>query len=179
MMKVNIILAAIVAIVGYATCKNLKKTEASATGAGTTAETTAMPTRAFKVPKLVEVPVDAIPPSNASKKAYLSGGWWNFNAAVGGPNEDMLIADYRAKWLKFREDLTFDILINNKVVTSGRWNWDEDKHQLYMSCADPFVNGVWGVKNSGFTMVWLGNSDYTNHGYQIRLSNSKSEPPGN
>jgi len=181
-MKLNLILAAAIAIVSYATCKNFQKTAAPAASTGIVIENTAnnsaseIPPPSVRPPKLVEVPVDAVPPANASRKAYLSGGWWNFNAAVG---EEMLIAEYRAKWLKFRENQTFDILINNKTVGTGRWNWDEAAMQLYLACSDPFVNGVWGIKTSGYTMVWMGNSAYTNHGYQVRLSNSKAEPPSN
>jgi hypothetical protein len=176
-------------LAGVAACNNSRQTTTPASSnsiavpAVPSAEApapAAAPKSSVQVPKLVHIPVENLPPCNASRKAYLSGGWWNFNAAVSGAaNEEMLIAEYRHKWLKFREDQTFDLLVGNKVVTSGKWGWDEPASTLYLSCADPFVNGAWAIKNSGFTMIWIGNSPYTTHGYQLRLYNTKNEPPSN
>lgn len=188
-MKLNIFTIAVLFAVAIS-CKNARKSATPSSAASgtssatTTPEATAAPAAplppAVQVPKLVHIPVESLPPCNASRKAYLSGGWWNFNAAVSGAaNEEMLIAEYRHKWLKFKEDQTFDILINNKVVSSGKWGWDEPNSTLYVSCSDPFVNGAWAIKNSGFTMIWIGNSPYTTHGYQLRLSNTKAEPGSN
>jgi hypothetical protein len=185
-MRLNLILAALVAIMAYVTCKNLRNTAAAPDNVGTATTATApasgsdapaTPAKSsVKVPALVHIPIDEAPKPNASRKAYLSGGYWNFDAAVSGSNEDMLIAEYRSKWLKFKEDQTFNILINNKIVHAGRWTWDEDNSQIYLSCPDPFVNGVWGIKAVGFRMVWTGNSAYINHGHQVRLSNAKELP---
>jgi hypothetical protein len=193
-MKLNLLLLALIAVVSYVTCKNFQQTAATdksavttATGAATTvpsdadtAKTTQNLPPAVKTPPLTHIPIESLQPPTASRKAYLNTGWWNVQAAVSGsPNEDMLIAQYRHKWMKFQEDQTFTILVNNKAAGSGRWGWDENKMQLYLSCSDPFLNGAWKVKSSGFKMVWIGNSEYTTHGHQLKIINSGQEPPSN
>lgn len=180
-MKFNnlpILLSALLLFIGSA-CKNAQKSAESATPAAPaavaaekneTAATPATPPPA-PAPRLVQVPVDDLPPATASRRAYFSTNWWNVNAAVG--NDDMLISNYRHKWLKFREDQTFDIVVNSKVVDTGRWNYDESKDEIYLSCKDPYINNTWAVKTSGFRMIWVGNTYLNSSGYQLRVINTK------
>ncbi|MBK8554803.1 MAG: hypothetical protein IPL65_03055 [Lewinellaceae bacterium] len=129
-----------------------------------------------KAPDHVDVPIDALPPATASHRAYLSTGWWHLNMAYQ-PSDTLVHLNYQSKWLRFREDQTFDILINNKVVDSGRWNWDEKKNEIYLSCHDPYINNTWEVIDKGFVMIWKGNTDLNVTGIQIRVAGSRTPPP--
>ena len=178
-MKSNLILAFVLVVVGCISCKNAQKSVAPASAGAKQGEAAAVakdsaavpPKPSSPAPRLVQVPIDELPPATASRKAYFSTNWWNINAAVG--NDDMLIANYRHKWLKFREDQTFDIVIGDKVVDTGRWNYDETRDEVYLSCKDPYINNTWAVKTSGFRMIWIGNTNINNSGYQLRVINTK------
>jgi hypothetical protein len=193
-MKFNLILSAIIALFGYATCKNLKKTEntKSATPqtqdvsesygwkASRVAGSNADSAGTFQVkapPRMVKVPIGLLPPASASRKAYLSGGWWNFVMAYQ-PSDTTVHHNYQPKWMKFREDQTFDILIKGRVVDSGKWAWDETNSEIYLSCNDPYINNTWGIKTSGFTMIWKGNTSINVTGIQARISNHSQLPGG-
>jgi hypothetical protein len=127
-------------------------------------------------PAMVIVPIDALPPASASRRAYLSTGWWHLNMAFQ-PSDTLVHENYQHKWLRFREDQTFDILIKNKVVDTGRWNWDESKNEIYLSCKDPYVNNTWQVMDKGFVMIWKGNTALNVTGIQVRVIGSKTAPP--
>lgn len=178
-MKINLILACVWILIGCASCKHAQKSTATGISdaqhaVSTTSardSTAAAPAKRSPTPYLVQVPIDDLPPATASRRAYFSTNWWNINAAVG--NDDLLITNYRHKWMKFREDQTFDILIGDKVVDTGRWNYDENKDEIYLSCKDPYINNTWAVKTSGFRMIWVGNTSVNSSGYQLRVINTK------
>jgi hypothetical protein len=136
------------------------------------------PSQNQEVPRLVRVPIDQLPPATASRKAYLSSGWWHINMAFQ-PTDSLIHHVYQPKWLKFREDQTFDILEKNKVVDSGRWNWDETKDEIYFACNDPYVNNTWVVTTKGFVMILKGNTSVNVTGIQLRLVNSGNQPSSN
>lgn len=194
-MKLNIVLALLVAVMGWATCKNLKKsqTETTATPAAQPETQTDLPGwRASRViqgsnpdsagtyqvkepPRMVNVPVDALPPATASHKAYLSSGYWHLNMAFQ-PSDTTIHHNYQSKWLKFREDQTFDVLIKGKVVDTGRWNWDAAKNEIYISCKDPYINNTWSVIDKGFVMIWKGNTELNVTGIQVRVVGAGTLP---
>jgi len=195
-MKLNILLSVLVAIVGWATCKNLQKTQAPAPApAEQPAPRAGLPGwNASRVidayhpdsagiyqvkepPRMVEVPVDALPPASASHRAYLSSGYWHLNMAYQ-PSDTTVHENYQQKWLKFREDQTFDILIKGKPVDTGRWNWDKAKNELYLSCKDPYINNTWAVNDKGFLMIWKGNTSLNVTGIQVRVVGAGSLPAG-
>ncbi|MBK8967793.1 MAG: hypothetical protein R3D58_17135 [Saprospiraceae bacterium] len=193
-MKLNILLAIFVAITGWATCKNLKKTEEPAPIGTAQPDPNEGPSgwNASRViheyhpdsagiyqvkepPRMVNVPVDDLPPATASHRAYLSTGYWHLNMAYQ-PSDTTVHENYQKKWLKFREDQTFDILIGGKAVDSGKWNWDVQKNELYLSCKDPYINNTWAVTDKGFVMIWKGNTSLNVTGIQIRVVGSGSLP---
>lgn len=194
-MKMNIILSILVAVMGWATCKNLQKSQATETAAPEQPEASGPygwkasrviegnnPDSAgtFQIkepPRRVNVPVDALPPATASHKAYLSTGYWHLNMAFQ-PSDTSVHHNYQSKWLKFREDQTFDVLIKGKIVDSGRWNWDDLKNEIYLSCNDPYINNTWMVTDKGFVMIWKGNTAINVTGIQIRVVGSGSLPQG-
>ena len=196
-MKINILLAVLVSVMGWVTCKNLQKTQDAGLPGTETAESPKSPSgwNASRVidefhpdsagtyqvkepPQLVDVPIDALPPATASHKAYLSGGYWHMNMAYQ-PSDTTVHLNYQHKWLKFREDQTFDILIKGKPVDSGRWNWDESKNEIYLSCKDPYVNNTWKVIEKGFVMIWKGNTSINVTGIQVRVVGSGTLPAEN
>ena len=195
-MKLNIILSLLVAVLGWATCKNLQKNKTTETPLPEQNKPVAGPSGwaasrvidgnnpdsagTFQVkepPRHVDVPIDALPPATASHKAYLSTGYWHLNMAYQ-PSDTTVHVHYQQKWLKFREDQTFDILIKGKAVESGRWNWDETKNEIYLSCRDPYINNTWAVIEKGFVMVWKGNTALNVTGIQVRVVGSGSLPSG-
>lgn len=198
-MKLNILLGILVLALGYLTCKSLKKTTPEPPQAAQPAPTTQDQGRGYnwnashvvhgdnpdgaftkqiqEPPRMVAVPVDALPPASASRRAYLSTGWWHLNMAFQ-PSDTLVHHNYQSKWLHFREDQTFDILINNKVVDTGRWNWDEAKNEIYLSCKDPYINNTWQVMDKGFVMIWKGNTELNVTGIQVRVVGTKNAPPG-
>lgn len=192
-MKLNILLSVLVAVVGWATCKNLKKSQPgdtavveqpSASGpSGWNASRvvkgdnpdTAGTYQVKEPPKMVNVPVGALPPATASHRAYLSTGYWHLNMAYQ-PSDTTVHQHYQAKWLHFREDQTFDILIKGQVVDTGKWNWDEEKNEIYLSCHDPYINNTWQVIDKGFVMIWKGNTALNVTGIQVRVVGSRTLP---
>lgn len=198
-MRLNILLAILVALMGWVTCKNFQKTQtadpaANAAGgeSGTPAPASAAGWNAARVsgearpdtagvnqiseaPRMVTVPVDALPPASASHKAYLSSGYWHLSHALQ-PVDTTIYKHYRSKWLRFRDDQTFDILIDGKVADTGRWNWDAAKNEIYLSCNDPYVNNTWAVNDRSFVMIWKGNTAINVTGIQIKVQGHKALP---
>lgn len=196
-MKLTFLLSIFTMLLGYATCRNFQKP----------AETVVAPAPQVKEerlgldgrpvshviegshpdtentlqmsvpPKMVKVPLDQLPPPSASRQAYITTGWWHLNMAFQ-PTDSTVHHKYQHKWLKFREDLTFDILIKNVVVDTGRWNWDDETDVIYLACQDPYINNTWQVNDKGFVMIWKGNTDLNVTGIQIRVIGSKTPPPG-
>jgi len=199
-MKLNILLSVLVVALGYLTCKSLQKTApetavevappatAQNQGSGINWNASriihgdnpdsARTRQSTEPPSMVNVPINALPPANASRKAYLSTGWWHLNMAFQ-PSDTTVHRHYQPKWLRFREDQTFDILIKNKTVDTGRWNWDEAKNEIYLSCKDPYLNNTWFVTSRGFLMIWKGNTGINVTGIQVRVVGSKNAPPEN
>ncbi|MBC7775962.1 MAG: hypothetical protein H7246_11050 [Phycisphaerae bacterium] len=192
-MRINIILGIIVVAVGILTCKNLQKTKTSETPVVPTPEEKQLGLRASHVideerpdtvqgtyqvrqaPKMVQVPVDVLPPASASKKAFLSTGWWHLNMAYQ-PSDTTIHHNYQQKWLQFREDQTFDVLIKGKVVDTGRWNFDQTHNEILLSCKDPYINNSWGVQEKGFVMIWKGNTSLNVTGIQVRVVGQRETP---
>ena len=194
-MKLNIILAILVTVLGWVTCKNLQKTQDDTPATNETTESTGGPpgwnasrvikgdnpdgAGAYQVkepPKMVNVPIDKLPEPTASHKAYLSTGYWHLNMAFQ-PSDTTVHKNYQHKWLQFREDQTFDILIDGEPVDTGRWNWDDAKNEIYLSCKDPYINNTWAVIDNGFVMIWKGNTALNVTGIQVRVIGSRT-PPG-
>ncbi len=164
-MKITVALGIIAALLAWMTCKNLQKSTAEPTQPAEEKETSG----------LMRVPVDALPPASASHRAYLASAYWHLSMAVS-PRGENVQPNYEKKWLVFREDQTFDVVIDGKVVDTGRWNWDVDKNYLYLSCKDPYLNNSWSVKDLTFLMIWIGNTDLNNSGIQIRVQGHKQAP---
>ncbi|MCC6279380.1 MAG: hypothetical protein IT262_02175 [Saprospiraceae bacterium] len=193
LMKVNILISIVLLAVIYLTCKNFQKVT-PAEPAVTAAPTPDAPTgRALKVfgessdstdiiqfsepPPHVDVPWEKIAKPSTSRRAFMSTGWWNPVGAIH-PTDTTAQRHFKPKWLKFREDQTFDILIQNKVVDTGHWAFDETKFILYLSCNDPYFNNTWAIKERGFRMVLIGNTQENITGIQVRLDN-RGELPAN
>jgi hypothetical protein len=127
-------------------------------------------------PRPVVVPMDGLPRPSASRRAYLTSGYWNFQMAYVG-NDTMVHIEYLPKWLKFNDNLSFEIIIDKQVAAKGFWNYDEVKNEIYLSCpADPWINNTWKVQEKGFVMVWLGNTNINVTGIQTRITNHKTLP---
>jgi hypothetical protein len=155
-------------------CKSPKSKEATA--AALQGDTAVQSVSGGKVPLMVNVPVDEIKPPSASRKSFLTTGWWHFNMALH-PGDSLIHLNYQHKWLKFREDQTFDVLIKNRVVDTGRWNFDDQNNIIYLSCKDPYINNTWSVLEKGFVMIWIGNTAVNTTGTQIRVANYRTAPP--
>lgn len=198
-MKLNMLMSALMVALGCLACKNPQKTApqpnaetappaAQNEGSGLNWNASRVfhgsnPDSAFtkqstEPPRMVNVPIDALPPATASRKAYLSTGWWHLNMAFQ-PSDTTINRQFQPKWLRFREDQTFDILIKNKVVDTGRWNWDEAKNEIYLSCKDPYINNTWVVTSRGFVMIWKGNTAVNVTGIQVRVVGTHNTPPEN
>lgn len=192
-MRVNILLGILVIAVGILTCKNLQKTKAPETAEapatadkqygfnashvieGERHDTVQGTYQVRKAPKMVQVPVDVLPAPTASKKAYLATGWWHLNMAYQ-PSDTTIHHQYQSKWLRFREDQTFDVLVKGKVVDTGRWNFDSPHNEILLSCKDPYINNSWGVQEKGFVMIWKGNTTLNVTGIQVRVVGQRTEP---
>jgi hypothetical protein len=193
-MKFNILLGLVVLALGYITCKNLQKTPSApitatpapveqgsgpvgwkAAHVGGEHADTAGIMEVYTAPAMVKVPIEKISPASASRKAYLSTGWWHLSMAFQGINSKVH-ENYQQKWMRFREDQTFDVMIKGKVIESGKWAWDEPNHQIYLVCSDPYINNTWVVTDKGFVMIWTGNTDLNITGIQVRVVCSKGEP---
>lgn len=192
-MKLNILLAIVVIALGYVTCKNMSKAgETSAAQPAAQAPSGnigfnaahvfdgSQPDEARTVqvqapPRHVDVPIDALPAPTASHRAYLATGWWHFNMAIS-PTDSTVNRHYQDRYLKFREDQTFDIIFKGKVVESGRWNWDRDLNEIYLSCQNPYINNTWKVTDKGFVMIWKGNTAINVTGIQIRVAGTRTSP---
>jgi hypothetical protein len=196
-MKFNIILAVLVVVMGYVTCRNFQK-DRTTEGAGTAAPEyqygappgvkasrvihgsnpdSAVGVQIHEPPAYVDVKgaMQSLPPATASHRAYLSTGWWHLNMAYQ-PSDTTVHENYIRKWLHFREDQTFDVLQDNQVVDSGTWNWDDPNNVIYLSCKDPYINNTWKVIDKGFVMIWKGNTDLNVTGIQVRVANSRTAP---
>jgi hypothetical protein len=198
-MKINILLAVLALGLGYATCKTIKKPDAAAAEqpkliipdehAGdqdaalnfkaahvlSSNPDSAPPVQIHRAPARVNVPIAAQPAPTASRKAYLATGWWHCSDAMCGI-DSLVGLSYKPKWMKFREDQTFDVLIKGKVVDTGQWAFDEAKNQIFLSCKDTYLNNSWQLQDKGFVMIWKGNTDLNVTGIQIRVICSKTQP---
>ncbi|MCY7328354.1 MAG: hypothetical protein LH618_07400 [Saprospiraceae bacterium] len=198
-MKLNLILSMLTLLFSYATCSKAQKVpetaavqeapvepkrtsiggmEVSHFHEGGSNPDSAFTMQVAEAPRMVKVPLDKLPPATASRRAYLATGWWHLNMAFQ-PSDTTVHHQYQHKWLKFKEDQTFDILIKNQIVSSGRWGWNEDKNQVYLACNDPYLNNTWRVNEKGFVMVWIGNTELNVTGIQVRVIDSKTPPPAN
>jgi hypothetical protein len=204
-MRLNFLLAIVALALGYATCKNFQKAKstpnqvetevqpaapaeppASSWGISGNRFHTKTPAPAdnniiaqySSVPERVEVPRDKLPPASTSRKAFFSDGWWHFNNAQQ-PTDTTVYKQYTSKWLKFYKEQQFDIISKGKVVDTGWWNFDEANKELYLSCQDPYVNNTWKMLEKYPTIVLLGNTALNVTGIQIRVVNTKNQPPAN
>jgi len=198
-MRVNIILGILVLALGILTCKNFQKTNPSETAQTTNQganpkvddgvnafgaahiiheerpDTVQGAYQVRQAPRRVEVPVDVLPEPTASKKAYLSTGWWHLNMAYQG-SDTTIHHNYQQKWLRFQEDQSFEVFVKGKVVDKGRWNFDSAKNEILLSCNDTYINNSWGVQEKGFVMIWKGNTSLNVTGIQVRVVGQRTEP---
>ena len=194
-MRFNIILAVLVVLVSYLTCKNFKKTTSldpvsvdtipAYTSAGYNWKAshvidgsnpdTASTFQIQRAPARVQVPWDKIKAPSTSRRAFMSTNWWEIRMAYQ-PSDTTVHKHYQGKFLKFKEDQTFDILQGSKVQESGHWGFDEEKKIIYISCNNTYFNNTWKVQENGFRMVWLGNTDLNVTGIQMRMDGANKLP---
>jgi hypothetical protein len=190
-MKINIFLAVLLLAAVYATCRNFRKTDTTPTAATPDA---AAPAEygTYKVhgerpdsaqgllqstlaPPRVEVPWQQVAKPSASRRAFMASGYWNPITALV-PSDTTVHVHYKPKWLKFREDQTFDIIKDGKVLETGHWAFDETQFVLYLACQDTYFNNTWKVLEKGFRLVLIGNTDLNRTGIQARLDNYPELP---
>lgn len=197
MMKFNLLL--VMAALAFAACKNAQKTpataEATPSANAPAPEAAPGPWQASRViheeqpdsaypyqikepPRRVEVPWDKIPRPSTSRRAFMASGWW-YPLMAYQASDTTVHRNYLGKWLKFRDDQTFDILVKNQVMETGHWSFDEEKMIVYLACHDLYFNNTWAVQERGFRMIWKGNTDLNLSGTQIRMDNSPTPPPDN
>ncbi len=191
LMKVNILISIVLLAVIYLTCKNFQKVtpaEDTVTAPPTPAASNGRILKIFgegadstnviqfsEPPPHVNVPWDKVAKPSTSRRAFMITGWWNPVTAFQ-PTDTTVHRYFKPKWLKFREDQTFDIIVQNKVVDTGHWAFDETKFILYLSCTDPYFNNTWAIKERGFRMVLIGNTELNITGIQVRLDNHGELP---
>lgn len=129
-----------------------------------------------EAPPYFEVPVNKVKPCSESRRAYMNTGWWHCSAAFQGA-DTLIRKQYEGKWIKFNTDLTFDILIKGVKTGSGKWAYDEEKNEIFISCKDTYLNNSWAVMEKGFVMIWKGNTELNTMGTQVRVICSKNAPP--
>lgn len=195
-MKLNIVLAILVVLVSYLTCKNLQKTAVTPAAApeqqvedystggfnwkashviqGSNPDS-AGTYQVQQAPARVKVPWETITPPTTSRRSFMSTGWWIAKMAYQ-PSDTLVHHHYMPRYLKFHEDQTFDILQNGTVLETGHWAYDDPNKVLYISCKDTYYNNTWKIHENGFRMVWLGNTDLNVTGIQIRMDGSKTDP---
>jgi hypothetical protein len=155
-------------------CKNTKKAQSTAKIA-----TEVNDSKSNKIPvgknppKQYEVPLNSIPPASAGKKAYLATGPWTFLAAVQ-PSDSLVFKQFEGKKLIFKEDLTFDIYQENTLTESGKWNFDSDNSEIYLSSSNPYLNTTWKVMEKYFTMIWIGQTSLNASGIQLKINCPKN-----
>lgn len=197
-MKFNILLAIVAIALGYITCKNMSKTAepAPVSSVPSTAESnrlqvghnaayvfegshpdTAGTLQTQGPPRRVDVPIDALPAPTASHKAYLATGYWHINMAIS-PTDSTIYRSFQHRYFKFREDQTFDLIFQGKILETGRWNWDRNLNELYLSCQNPYFNNTWKVTDKGFIMIWKGNTAINVSGIQVRVIGTPTLPGG-
>jgi hypothetical protein len=190
---INIVLIVLVVVMAYVTCKNLQKSAAPATTAAPVEvekeghypfstshvinsehpDTVQGTYQVRKAPVHVDVPWDKITRPSTSRRAFMSTGWWSAKMAYQ-PSDTTVHQNYLHKWLKFKDDQTFDIYVNNQLLETGHWSFDDDKKIIYISCKDPYFNNTWATQERGFRMVWKGNTDLNASGIQVRMDNEPS-----
>ena len=200
-MKINIVLGLVAIVLVYVTCKTFTKKPAEEQAAAETLVVpqqsttrsatewraahvlgsnpdTAASVQIHEPPVMVNVPIGSIPPPSTSRRAYLATGWWHCTMAFSG-SDSLVHLNYQQKWLQFRQDQTFDILIKGKVVDTGKWAFEDEKNLIYLSCKDPYINNSWQVQDKGFVMVLKGNTDINFTGIQLRIACNKTQPNWN
>ncbi len=193
-MKWNLLLAIVVVLMAYITCKNIQKTPEPApeTAQAPAAEQSGLPWKASKVikgdnpnsaytyqsksvPSHVDVPWDTVKKPTTSRRAFMSTGWWTPKMAYQ-PSDTTVHVYFIGKWLRFAEDQTFKIYVEGKEVGNGHWAWDDIKKETYLSCTDPWFNNTWATQERGFRMVWKGNTELNFTGIQVRMDNEPTPP---
>lgn len=190
-MKVNILIGLALLAVIYLTCKNFQKVTPAEPAVSAAPAAPAPTGRILKVfgegtdstnsiqfsepPPHVDVHWEKVAKPSTSRRAFMITGWWNPVTAFQ-PTDTSVHRYFKPKWLKFREDQTFDILVKNKVTDTGHWAFDETNFILYLSCTDPYFNNTWAVKERGFRMVLVGNTRENITGIQVRLDNHGELP---
>ena len=191
-MKINILLGIALLAAIYMTCKNLQKTQQEEAVAAVPAPVSAN-AKVLKImgegadstnqlqfsepPPAVVVPWEKPGRPSTSRRAFMSSGYWNPISAIS-PTDTTIYRQFRPKWLKFKDDQTFDIIMQNKVVETGHWAFDEDKFVLYLASKDPYFNNTCNIKERGFRMILIGNTEINVTGIQVRLD-MKNELPAN
>jgi hypothetical protein len=158
--KINIALGIIACFLIYVTCKTKSQPATPITNTSTTT--------APAPPAVTGIPVASLPSPTASRRSYLATGFWHIKHAVS-ITDSTAYKNYNPKVLKFRENQTFDIYLDNKVAMSGNWAFIEESMEIYLSCSDPWFNNSWKVVENGFSMVLVGNTDLNKTGVQVRM----------
>ncbi len=114
--------------------------------------------------------------SESKSVQIIDNGVWEFVLVFDGdkmhkPSKDV------SSWIDFKLDGTFDYGKGSKVVTTGQYHFDLDKLELVILDDDKAIGpNVWSVKLTSSAMVWLGNAELTNNGYQIKLEYLDERP---
>lgn len=119
-----------------------------------------------------KIDVHSIPKANTSRRGYMGAGQW-YAVMAYQASDTTVHKQYLGRFLKFKDDLTFDILQNGQVAGGGEWNFDDEKMLVYLSSPNPYFNNTWKVMEKGFTMVWIGQTAENRTGMQIRWNCQK------
>jgi hypothetical protein len=166
-------LACTITIAILPACKTAKKTATTPNLASkTTKEVRKEIPKGLRPPTQHNIPVGNLPPASAGKTAYLTTGSWAFIAAFQAA-DSLVFKQYEGKKLTFKEDFTFDILQDEKLLETGKWNFDSENSLIYLSCGVPYINATWQVMEKSFTMIWIGQTDYNDSGIQLKITSNK------
>lgn len=120
-----------------------------------------------KADAVLPISLDGLPQPSASMKAYLGTGLWHKVGSIQ-PGNDAFDQNFPVTDLRFAENGTLQMYKNEQLVGSARWTTDEANTLIYVSSNNPALNSSWRYRDSGFRMVWLGNTELNGTGAQIR-----------
>ena len=162
-------------VFAFIACKNGSKTLQNDTAPIEKTEQNAVEneTSTAQNPNAVQ-PIDLskLPAVSASKKAYMATNHWAC-AGAEHPTDDSVANEYRFSEITFSEDMTFQANDQGEPRVQGTWGYDEEKMLVYLSSTDLFFNTSFKVKEAGFRMVWIGNTDINKTGVMMRWDNHK------
>lgn len=163
-------------------CKNGSKSATKPTKPTTEApaESATLPNGKRKVkPPVLPVPtsepidLSKVAKPSASKMAYLTTNYWSCFGAQA-PKDDRVAAEYRNMKLQFMPDMSFKAYRNKEFAFEGKWTFDDAKSQIFLSSTEKSFNTSFKTMDSGFRMVWIGNTEINGTGVQMRWDNHKN-----